>query len=56
MEETKAHAEQEYKKKPYKKPKVVSEEMFARPSSCGKCETGPVGGGDCLIFGQPQTS
>ncbi len=58
MEERNIPAEQENKKKPYKKPQIITEEMFARPAGCSKCETpsGMASAGDCSFFGDPSTS
>lgn len=56
MEDKREHTEGEGKKKPYKKPEIVTEEMFARPSHCAKCDTGPVQDPGCSIFGDPSTS
>lgn len=56
MEERNTPAEQENKKKPYKKPEIVTEEMFARAVHCAKCDTGPVQDPGCSIFGDPANS
>lgn len=56
MDEKKETRTEEVFKKPYKKPQMTTEEMFARPSHCAKCDTGPVQDPGCAIFGDPSTS
>ena len=46
MEERNEPAEQENKKKPYKRPEVVSEEVLVRTANCCKLEGDP----GCLLF------
>lgn len=52
MEERNKPAEQENKKKPYKKPEIVTEEMFARPSHCQKMDQDA----GCFLFGDASNS
>lgn len=58
MDEKKETRAEEVLKKPYKKPQITTEEIYARPAHCAKCEspTGPIQDAGCFLFGDPSTS